>query len=191
MRLARNFQGFSLIEVLVVAGLMVLMSSLMIRNFSSTRLDFDKIANQLEADVRLAQSNALSSKKVNDAFRCGYGITWIGDSTYDIYAGKDTAVSSCASDSSPNFRFVDAASTPIVKTIILDSRIRVLNFQDIFFLPPDPRLYRDNGNQPTKNPQEITLRKNSVSNCNGEDNCRYVCVYPSGKVEVYRSSNQC
>ncbi len=187
IKLVRNSGGFTLIEILVVASLMVLMTSVLIKNFSGNKLDMDRIANQLLVDIRTAQSNALAAKKYEDTFRCGYGVTRQSSSIYNIYAGKNSSIGSCSNP----YSFIDATTTPIIKTVTVDSRVDILNFQDVFFLPPDPKLYRGNGNSPATNPLEITLRKSTVNNCNTAGDCKFICVYPSGRVEKYNDKNLC
>jgi len=74
-------KGFTLIEILVVAGLIVFMTTTVLRNFVSSRLNLPRLANVMASDIRLAQQLALTATQyqgLNDTFpknRCGYGIT--------------------------------------------------------------------------------------------------------------------
>lgn len=76
-----NSKGFTLIEILVTAGLIVFVTSLVIKNFSASRLNLERVANVVASDIRLAQQLALSSHQFQGASdpaprnRCGYGIT--------------------------------------------------------------------------------------------------------------------
>ena len=189
MKFVRLFsnRGFSLIEILIVAALTALMASILIKNFSTRRFDFDQVANQVEADVRLAQTYSLAAKRINNTFRCGFGVTRVSTTTYNIYAGKDSPTNSCT----PSFIFINAATTPIVKTIILDPRVVIDPFLDVFYLPPDPRLYISNGASPTITPLLITLRKLPAANCSVQTECRYICICPPGRIEVYKNSALC
>lgn len=182
-----NRQGFTLIEVLVVASLTVMMAVILIRNFSSRKFDFDRIANYVEADIRLAQTYALASKQWGGALRCGYGITWVDSTTYNIYAGKDSSTDSCA----PSFAFSSSGTTPIAKTVLIHPEVQILQFQDSFYLPPDPRLYIGASSIKTISPNLIILKKTSAIDCSNPSDCRYICIYPPGRIEVYRNSNLC
>ena len=183
----RSSGGFTLIEILIVTTLTMIMSSMLVNNFSRKRFDFNRIASLVEGDIRLAQSYALDSKKWSGSFRCGYGISQVDGSTYNIYAGRDTTVSSCT----PSFSFSNSANTPLVKSSIVDSNVNILVFQDIFFLPPDSKLYLSNDNTPAIAPTFITLRKTSAPDCNTAGDCKFICIYPSGRMEVYDNSNLC
>ena len=77
----KDSKGFTLVEILVVAGLIAYVTTLVIRNFSASRLNLERVANVMASDLRLAQQLALSSHQYqgpNDLAlrnRCGYGIT--------------------------------------------------------------------------------------------------------------------
>ena len=179
--------GFTLIEILVVAGLIVFMASILIKNFSGGKFDLGRTANQVEADIRLAQTYSLAAKRLSGSFRCGYGVTWVSNTTYSIYAGRDTTTNNCT----PSFAFINAGSTPIYKSTIIDPKIEILSFQDVFYLPPDPRLYAGPSANQSSSPTLITLRRTTAANCNNSVDCRFVCVYPSGKIDIYTNANLC
>lgn len=182
-----NHRGFTLIEVLVVASLTVMMAVILIRNFSNRKFDFDRIANNVEADIRLAQTYALASKQLGGAFRCGYGITWVNSTAYNIYAGGDSSANNCT----PSFTFSSPGTTPIAKTVLMHPEVQILQFQDSFYLPPDPRLYIGASSSGAISPNLITLKKTSALDCSNPNDCRYICIYPPGRVEIYRSSSLC
>ncbi len=182
-----NHRGFTLIEVLVVASLTVMMAVVLIKNFSNRRFDFDRVANNVEADVRLAQTYALASKQWGGAFRCGYGITWVNANTYNIYAGKDSSTDSCA----PSFTFASSGTTPIAKTVLINPAVQILQFQDSFYLPPDPILYVGASSNRAVSPNLIILKKTPAIDCSNPSDCRYICIYPPGRIEIYRSSGLC
>lgn len=179
-------RGFTIIEILVVITILTVVTSILIKNFSSPRFDLGRNANVIVADIRNAQSYALSSLKYNNTFRCGYGIHWNSIRTYYLYAGRDTAVGNC----NPDFNYQNQIQTPIIKEVDLGPSAQIPSFDDIFYLPPDPRLYLEDDDEPATNPELITLR-NNVNNCTDPSKCIYICVYPSGRVEVYKDSALC
>lgn len=187
MRLDDKARGFTLVEIVIVAGLMVFMSSVLIKNFGSRRFNFDFLTNNVVSDVRTAQSYALNSKMTNNAFRCGFGINRVSTTSYRIYAGRDTSTDNCT----PSYTFINSVTTPDVQIVNLDNRVQILPFEDVFFLPPDPRIYIGIGSSPTIIPLLITLKLASASDCSTQSNCRFVCVYPSGRIEAYKDSALC
>jgi type II secretory pathway pseudopilin PulG len=76
-----NEKGLTLIEILVTSSLIVFMTTLLLRNFSTTRLNLNNLANVVASDIRLAQQVALSSHQFQGPAdpaprnRCGYGFT--------------------------------------------------------------------------------------------------------------------
>lgn len=73
--------GFTLVEIIVTAGLIVFTTVLVIRNFTASRLNLQRVANVLVSDIRLAQQLALTSTQYKGSTdpvprnRCGYGVT--------------------------------------------------------------------------------------------------------------------
>ncbi len=181
-------RGFTLIEVIVVSGLLIIISSLLITRLSSNKLDMGKIANSVVLDLRVIQSYALNTRQYNNTIRCGYGFHYINSQNYELYAGRDTASSNCKAP----FRYSNETSTPGVEFRTLDPRVTFSGtLTDLFFLPPDPKLYSGSSTSPATNPRRITIRKASQASCNDPANCKYICVYASGRIEVYNYSSSC
>ena len=180
-----NSKGFSLVEILVVASLIGYISTVVIRNFTASRLNLERVANVMVSDIRLAQQLALSSHKYrgstdpSDRNRCGYGITNKpndisdpnNDRKYQIYAGPPTvdAGGNPANCNSPQYQ--QSQDFPFYKSVILDSRIEFETsprFSDIFFMPPGPTTYIGSRNAPTdiSDPttywEQIIIKKNGT-----------------------------
>lgn len=169
--------GFTLIEILVVAGITGFIASAIIINFSRTRLDLNETASIFVSDTRIAQSQAASSTKYGGAIRCGYGIRYIDSTSYAVYAGPDTASADCAAQNK-NF---GAEDTAISVKSFLDTRVEFKNsFYDIFFEPPDPKTYINN-NATLGISQTITLgKKNAVC----PSDCKTITIFTSGKIDI-------
>lgn len=157
--------GFTLIEILVTASLIVFTTTLILRNFIASRLNLDRVANILASDIRLAQQLSLSSSQfqgTNDSVprnRCGYGITNKpndssdpnNDRKYQIYAGPSTVDSSGNPVNCNSPQYQQSQDFPFYKSVILDSRIEFENsprFKDIFFMPPGPTTYIGSNSSP-------------------------------------------
>lgn len=182
-----KLKGFTIIEVLIVIALLAILSGILIRKFSARDINILQIASGIAGDIRLAQSYSLGAKKFNGAFRCGYGFHRENNNSYIIYAGRDTGAGNC----NPGYNFQNEAQTPTVKRSPLNSGVIILDFSDIFFLPPDPKVFINDSANPNDGPELLTLRKSSASDCTNPQNCSYVCVHFSGRVEVYNNSAQC
>ena len=188
-----NSKGFTLIELIIVAGLTIFMTMNLLTNFLKSQVSLDETARILISDIRAAQANALSSKKHVDSAgvatnRCGYGIHQVDASSYYIYIGRVPNSGNCPND----YKFGTAQDTPILKTGVLDARLEFYdsssappNFYDVLFEPPDGKIWIDNlhvlsgGNPRSKS--RILIKKIGAT-C-PSSNCLYICVYASGRIE--------
>lgn len=212
--------GFTLIEVLVTASLVVYTTIAVIRNFSNSRVNYERIANVMASDIRLAQQMTLSAHKYqgpNDPAprnRCGYGITpdpasVAPQQTYIVYAGLATIKADGVTPNSCSGarQYQASQDTPAYKTVVLDSRVDFRDnsgqgqiFKDIYFEPPGPSVYFQNTSQTIDQCQHIVIKKVGVdlqggpqgSSCQkGSPYCIYIDVYGSGRVEVSKNFNSC
>lgn len=186
----KSSQGFTLIEFLIISAIIVFTSLALLENFSTSRFNIDRAANQLASDLRTAQAYALSTQKTEDVFRCGYGLTRLNSSSYATYAGRDTSKSSCQSN-----RNYNSSNNPIVATRIFTSQtINIYpSFGDIFFESPGLKTYINNVTGGGNPPEKIFIRMGETDCVNSfsTSRCRLVCVYTSGKIELNKSSNVC
>lgn len=171
-------KGFSLIEMLVVAGIIGILSSAIILNFSRSRFDINQSTSLTKATIRFAQAKSVASTLYNGFNPCGYGITRIDATRIAVYVGPNAATNNCATINK-NYQ----AGRDIILTYqkFSDTRIEFKNnFSDIFFLPPDPKTYLNNDGTSSNTPLIITV---GVAGTNCPTNCKNVYVYPSGKIE--------
>ena len=175
-------QGFTLIEILVVAAVTGIITSFMIINFQRTRLDLNESASEFIGAVRAARSKANASAKLDDnlgsgfVIRCGYGIHYEGPISYSTYVGPDATLNDCSAQNR-NFGVNDVRVLPIKK--FAESRVEFKGaFSDIFFEPPFSTTYIDNSS--ANNTIPITIGKIGGV-CPQE--CKTINVSTSGTIQ--------
>lgn len=196
----KNIRGITLVEILVVMALIGLMATLLGRSISRNKVDFNTTINIVLADIRLAQAKAISGAKYNGAFRCGYGIHYeggSGDRTYSLYTSRDSSTIGfdCLNDNT-NFGPPSGGDERLFEydhKVLRDPNLYIRNpFQDIFFRSPDPKIFINNENrfrsQGNQDVEGISINERGVVNCSR--NCKTICVYSSGNIEI-KDGNNC
>ena len=139
-------KGFTLIELMVLAGIIVLFTGLMLANYKKGGQQFalQRSANKLAQDIRRAEAMAMSTEEC-DASICGiqmvpiggYGIHLSkGDKNYLLYADINGNEKHGGAD--PNMEPIIDLEKKIVINDIKDEDDNSLNFVSINFKPPDP-----------------------------------------------------
>ncbi len=171
--------GFTLIEILVVAAITGVISTFMLLSFERTRVDLNQSSNVVIADLRATQSKALASTKYDSGsglkIRCGYGVHYINLTSYSIYAGPDASSNNCPSLN----RNLDGTDTTVTTKNFGDAKVEFKDtFSDIFWEPPYPYTYINNSSiSATIN---ITIgKKGGVC----PQDCKTINVSTSGKIE--------
>ena len=187
-------QGFSLIELLIIMAITVLVGTTFVLNFraaSTNAAARHQLSSVMIADIRNAQSLAVSGGKVNNPSSgreenpCGYGLHYVNSAAYYIYAGMPTG--SC---SGANRNFQDGTDI-IVETRTIGNPNMILSgsapggvFYDVFFEPPDPKVYLNNDANLSTAPTATDIyvvRLGQV--CPGGD-CTIVSVHKSGAINL-------
>jgi len=172
-------KGFTLIEILVVAGIIGFMSTSIIVNFSRNRINLQESYGFLTSQIRIAQSDAVSSTKYNNYNPCGYGVHYIDSTHFALYAGPNATISNCQSI---NRNYSSLEDALLKSQTFQDARIQFKSpFQDIFFEPPDPKTYLNNDASLNQAPQAITI---GVTGTTCPTDCKTIYIYPSGKIDV-------
>ena len=172
-------RGFTLIEMIAVAGIIAFISTILLTQFSRSRIDLTQGTNFFTANVRSAQINAVASTKYNGYNSCGYGIHYIDANHFALYAGPNASSTTC---STINRNYQSNEDTLFSAQTFPDNRIHfTISFSDIFFEPPDPKTYLNNSAALNQAPIGISICQVGGS-C--PQNCKTVYVYPSGKIEV-------
>lgn len=175
--------GFTLVEMIVVAAIIGFLSTALIINFSRTRIDIDQSANLVMATIREAQTKTVSSTIYNGYNPCGYGIHYISPTQLAIYVGQDasTAVPDCLTGIADK-NYTEGRDALLETVMFNDPKIQFTGaFNDIFFLPPDPKTYLNNNASLNQPPITIQIGPTGGT-CPA--NCRTISVYSSGKIET-------
>jgi len=176
--------GFTLVEVLVVTAIIGFLSTSLILNFSRSRINIEQNVNLVMATIREAQSKTVSSTVYNyptgPGNPCGYGVHYVSATQLIIYVGPNAATAdpSCAT---MDKRYNATRDSILITRTFIDSRVEMKNpFNDIFFLPPDPKTYLDNDASLNGWPISIQV---GVAGEACSQNCRTISIDPSGKIE--------
>jgi len=139
-----NPNGFTLIEILVVASIIAVISTIVIFNVGLERQNSALLrsSQKLSLNLRRVQSFALSSRAYKTSGApCGWGVHFnsINSTSYIIFA--DLAISSDCSDRD----FIRAANgSEDFEMVNLESGINVSslsnNLSDVVFSPPEPTV---------------------------------------------------
>lgn len=135
-------KGFTLLESVVTIAVISIIAVVVLANYGTlrSRTFLDKAVQKIALDIRKAQNFAVVTVRLPDGtIPCGYGIHYVDNDTYALFANiQDGALDDC-SDSNKIYDGGDI----IVETInIQQPKIRfngaLSPFSDILFFPPDP-----------------------------------------------------
>lgn len=185
--MSRANRGFTLLEVLIIAGITGFITTFLLINFSRTRINFAEETSTFASKFRIAQTKAVSSTRFNNSIRCGYGIRYINNQSYAIYVGESTSTFNC---STQNKDYNPTEGNPNT-----DGDIEIINFANsrvefktvfraIYFEPPDPKTFIiDSGGTVHNEPNyslNITIGKMGGA-C--PQDCKTINIFTSGKIE--------
>jgi prepilin-type N-terminal cleavage/methylation domain-containing protein len=129
--------GFTLIELMVVIGIMTILTAMFLAGYRTAGKDSDlrMAAAQLMNNIRMAQSKTLGAAKYEgDVPVGGWGVYLTEDSSdYVIYADIDGDFS--YDGSTEEWRTIDMPENTSISSIDIASSV------DIAFEPPDPITY--------------------------------------------------
>lgn len=180
--------GFTLVEMMVVIAISSLLAVTIVINFRSAATNTSarqQAAAALVADLRSAQSRALSGTQFQGSAVCGFGLHYLSSDSYLIYVRPTESSGQC----SGNNRNYQAATDLIFQTKdLIGSGLQMIwepdqgnQHDDIFFEPPDPRTYINNQTTPG-----LTTKISIVplgQNCSG-NNCTIITIFTSGRMDV-------
>ncbi len=135
--------GFTLVEMLVAFFIVGVLSAVILLNYRTgqEQASLTRAAAVFETDIRRAQNFAVASIDFGGSVPCGYGVHFVDNRNYSIYAGRADAANCLAS----NHNFQSGTDSVYQDIKVVEQRIIFKNsFSDIFFEPPDPATYVNN-----------------------------------------------
>ncbi|MDD3614105.1 MAG: hypothetical protein PHF40_00055 [Candidatus Pacebacteria bacterium] len=147
-------KGFTLIEMLVVTGVVILLSGILIlysRAGDQVSLIL-RARTQVIADINRAKNLAITAQGWNGRYTCGYGVYF--DPPNNRYIIFTEVVSNCeTADHIRRGSEYDVEVIPVPNQFILAAS----NVSQVFFMPPDPTIFFEPSeiNQPDIEQAEI------------------------------------
>ena len=172
-------EGFTLIEVAVFVFLVGTLSVVLLLNLRGAQTSasvLERSSQGIISELRRAQVMTISGLNFQGNSVCGYGIHYLNESSYLIYAGGEAICSTA----DRNYQGAGDFNVQTVK--ILDSNVKFkASFDDIFFEPPDPKIFFDNSFSLSSPPLPISL---GFENQICPSGCKTINVFPSGKIDL-------
>jgi len=164
MRLNSRKKGFTLIELLVTISVTILLSGLLIGYTRTGEKQITLVTEQAKmvGIILRAKTLAIQASK-EQAAPCGYGVNFVSPTEYILFKKPKLPV---GCDDPSNKRYANPANEKI-QSFVLESGINISSInpslQDIFFLPPDPKVFFD-GQEPALGAEAvITLSADNIS----------------------------
>lgn len=180
--------GFTLVEMLVVAAILGVVATFLLMNLGSSRVNLSAVGEKLVAEIRDVQSRAIGNSFQGGRLRCGFGITPdLNDrSAYLAYWGPDASTANCLTI---DHNFSSGEDSVYLQQKFADQNLEFKDdvagtiFKDVFFMPPDPKTYIDNSSMLSTLPARILFGVRGRS-CDTTQDCRAICIYPSGLIQL-------
>lgn len=178
--------GFSLVELLVVLAIVSSLSVVLVFNFRSSKTNLTarhQISSVIIADLRRAQSLALSGARYQGQSVCGHGIHYLNAGSYILYAGAPEGGGPTCAAANRNYQL---GTDFVVDTIRVDNSYLAISgpvgglFEDVFFESPDPKVYLNNIQSLTGSLDIYVVNRGEAC---VSVNCTTITVYGSGRID--------
>jgi len=134
--------GYTLVELLVVLGVTVLLSSLLIvYSHEGERMgNIMRVRAQVVADINRAKNLAITARDWNGEKTCGYGVYFDTKNNQYIIFTDPSSANCGASDHLRN-----SSGQNDVEVIKVPQKFQLMetNVQQVFFMPPNPTVFFD------------------------------------------------
>ncbi len=176
----KKSKGFTLIEILVSVGIIILLTALIFPSYKSGEAQFvlDRSANKLAQDLRRAQEMAMSMKEENcngvkaNGYGIHFNISWKdaeGNYYYKLFAN-------CNNNHHRDNNDKDLEEIKLERGIEINNLFPADNFS-ILFVPPDPCVWINSQSSGIE-AQIVLARKDNPSEK------RTIKINNSGLIEV-------
>lgn len=170
--------GFTLVELVVSIFIVGVLSVAILLNYrvGQSQAFLTRASAAFETDIRRAQNLSVASSEFEDSIPCGYGLHYVDNRTYSLYAGRLGGAGNCQSS---NHNFESGTDSVYQNMKVIEPRVVFKNsFSDIFFEPPDPTSYINNSRS--------VGASTAIEFCLEEDltNCRSLIVDTAGRISI-------
>lgn len=178
-------KGFTIIELLIVTAIIATFSVVLVLNFRSSpknQVARSQTAAVIVSDIRRIQSMASAGSRFQGNVVCGYGIHYVSNVSYVLYAGVLDGAATRCQDTNHNYQVgIDL----IVETKnLINSNMEIRSsFPDAIFEPPDPKTYINNSALLSGPPTNIIVQLKGQVDCSGTS-CTWISIWPSGKIDA-------
>jgi len=175
-----------LIELMVVVFMIGIITSILLSNFKTSQTNAvarRQTASLIVADIRKAQSMALSGVDYNGIQVCGFGLHYVNGDSYLLYYTKPPDLNTVCANVSRLYQVGQEIQTKTVN----NSNLALLwspgadPRDDIFFELPDPKTYIADSTDPNR-VATIGISYNGAS-CPSAD-CTQITVTTAGKIDI-------
>jgi prepilin-type N-terminal cleavage/methylation domain-containing protein len=163
-------KGFTLIELVVVIGILSLLSASLITysRAGEKQIVFFKEQSVLTGIIFRAKNLAISTYGRNGADSCGYGIHFNPLKPQEVIIFNDKISNGSCSDPGSY-----SGSEEDVEKIVIDSRVKIaVNPNNFIFVPPEPKV---------SPPEEIVIKLELVDDPNRSAT---ITISPAGQITV-------
>ncbi|MEK7659089.1 MAG: type II secretion system protein [Patescibacteria group bacterium] len=168
--------GFTLIELVASIFIVGALSAAILLNYRTgqNKAFLTRAAAAFETDIRRVQNLSVASSEFESSIPCGYGLHYVDNRTYWLYAGRLNGAANCQSS---DHNFQSGADPVYQDRKIIEQRVVFRSvFSDIFFEPPDPTTYINNSRS--------VGASTAIELCLEDDltNCRNLIIDTAGRV---------
>ena len=171
-------KGFTLIELAISIFIVGVLSATILLNYRGGQSEafLTRASATFETDIRRTQNLAVASSEFEGSIPCGYGLHYVDNRNYRLYAGRLGGAPNCQS-SDRNFQ--SGLDLVYQEIKVIEPRVVFRSaFPDIFFEPPDPTTYLNNNRS--------VGASTAVEFCLEEDltRCRNLIIDTAGRISI-------